>query len=472
MSFRNAVENQNYNAKTTTANGMVAYKDTSNKNLDLFGKIGSSRGFDISPYFSAALAENEDLAVRILLWGRDVRGGAGERNTFRKLLGAMEQENPTLAGSIMHMIPVVGRWDDLFTYTTPMNIERAITFYADALKAGEGLAFKWAPREKSKRYPGVAKQLAIALGMTMRGYRKFLAANTDVVETKMCAKRWDAIEFEKLPSLASARYQKAFERNAAKSYAKYVEALQKGEAKINAGAVYPYDVVKSCIAGNKAVSNEQWKALPNYLEGAKIMPMVDVSYSMTCSVGGMTGFTCMDMAVALGLYVADKNTTAFKDMFLTFDSNPSIEILKGSLSQKISQLRNADWGGSTDLTKAFERILALAVSNGVSQEDMPEYLVVFSDMQFNSYGNKDVNQMIRTKYEKAGYAIPKVIFWNLNAAYGADNTPVKFDTNGTALVSGFSPALMKAVLSADLEQFTPLNVMLQAVMDSRYDWKL
>lgn len=471
MSFRNAVENENYDATSTTANGMVAYKDTSNANLDLFGKIGSARGIDLNVPFAAALAENEDMAIRILLWGRDVRGGAGERETFRKLLSVLEQSNPTLAGQIMYMIPVVGRWDDIFTYTNPINQERAIAFYADALKAGEGLAFKWAPREKSKRYPGVAKKLATALGMTMRGYRKFLTANTDVVETKMCAKRWDDIEFDKLPSLASARYQKAFERNAAKPYAKYVEALQKGEAKINAGAVYPYDVVKSCKTGNQAVSNEQWKALPDYMNGAKVLPMVDVSYSMNCWVGGMNGVTCMDMAVALGLYVADKNKTAFKDMFLTFHTQPSIEILKGTLSQKISQLRRADWGGSTNITKAFERVLEVAVNNSVSPEDMPEYIVIFTDMGFNSYGNVGVTDMIRDKYTRAGYTAPKVVFWNLNAGY-SDASPVKYDTPDCALVSGFSPALMESVLSGKLEEYSPLNIMLKTVMVDRYNWKM
>ena len=74
-------------------------------------------------------------------------------------------------------------------------------------------------------------------------------------------------------------------------------------------------------------------------------------------------------------------------------------------------------------------------------------------------------KMIERKYEKAGYNVPKIVFWNLNAK---DNVPVKFNKNGTALVSGFSPSICKAVLAADLEDFTPRSIMLKAVMNDRY----
>jgi len=76
--------------------------------------------------------------------------------------------------------------------------------------------------------------------------------------------------------------------------------------------------------------------------------------------------------------------------------------------------------------------------------------------------------MIRRKYNNAGYEMPQIVFWNLNGGYGRDNTPVRFNDQGVALVSGFSPAIMKAVLANDLEEYTPYNVMLQTLMDERY----
>jgi hypothetical protein len=90
-------------------------------------------------------------------------------------------------------------------------------------------------------------------------------------------------------------------------------------------------------------------------------------------------------------------------------------------------------------------------------------------MQFNqgcSHADETAMAMIERKYTQAGYKVPRIVFWNLNAY---DNVPVKFDKTGTALVSGFSPAIADAVLSNDLEDFTPMAVMLKAVMKSRYD---
>ena len=73
--------------------------------------------------------------------------------------------------------------------------------------------------------------------------------------------------------------------------------------------------------------------------------------------------------------------------------------------------------------------------------------------------------MIRNKYEEAGYQMPNVVFWNLNAK---DNVPVKFNERGVALVSGFSPSILKAVLSGDMENLTPVGVMMKTLMVDRY----
>ena len=73
--------------------------------------------------------------------------------------------------------------------------------------------------------------------------------------------------------------------------------------------------------------------------------------------------------------------------------------------------------------------------------------------------------MIRSKFASAGYKTPAVVFWNLNAK---DNVPVKHDTSGVSLVSGFSPAIVKSILSTDMDQFTPEGIMLKAVMVDRY----
>lgn len=486
--FINAVKNEVDNAVAYTSNGMKARKTTANGVLDFFTKSGSSRDLVLTGEFLAALAENEELAIRALLWTRDVRGGAGERKQFRELLKNLEIVNPTLAGRIIHKIPELGRWDDLFSYQDPINRKKALRMYADALMNGDGLAAKWAPREKSTKRK-IAFELRNFMGMSPREYRKMLVGLTNVVESQMCAKEWDAINFSHVPSLASARYQKAFGRNAGEAYSAYLRELQKPQeernekVKINAGAVYPYDVVKSVSKGNAAVADEQWKALPNYIGDAKVLPMVDVSGSMNSPVA--SGLSAMTVAVSLGLYCSDKNTGPFKDMFLTFSANPKFVTVKGSLSSKMRQMQTADWGMNTNLQGAFEEILKVAKKNRVPAEDMPETLLILSDMQFDSANRSSswgyrsgsfvpygatAQEMIRGQYSKAGYKMPRIVFWNLNASYGRNNTPVKFNDYGVAMVSGFSPAIMKEVLNGDLENYTPYNVMVKTLMSDRYDY--
>jgi hypothetical protein len=296
----------------------------------------------------------------------------------------------------------------------------------------------------------------------------------------MCAKEWEAINFSHVPSVASARYQKAFGRNAKESYSAYIAELKKPVAeradpkvKINASAVYPYDVVKSVTKGNAAVADEQWKALPNYIGDAKVLPMVDVSGSMGSLWYTYSQLQPIDIAVSLGLYCADKNTGDFKDLFLTFSGKPKMEHLKGTLSQKMKQMEKAHWDYNTNLHAAFDEILKIAVKGNVTQEDMPEYLIIFSDMQFDSCVKHDdtAQKMIKRKYEDSGYELPKIIFWNLSM-YGKENgnTPVRFDDRGVAHVSGFSPSLMKSVLAGELEDYTPFNVMLKTLSNPRYDY--
>jgi hypothetical protein len=479
MAFIDAVKQDQNEAVARTTNGMKARATSASAVLDLFGLIGSARGTDITKKFIKALVENEELTVRMLLWARDIRGGAGERQTFRNLLAELEKSNPELASRLMHRIPELGRWDDLFVYSDPANRARALRMFADALMNGEGLAFKWAPREKSSKR-ALATELRQFMQMTPREYRKMLSAGTNVVESRMCSKEWNEINFSHVPSLASARYQKAFGRNAGEAYSAYLAELKKPQAerdpkvKINAGAIFPYDVVKSVVKGNAAVADEQWKALPNYVGDARILPMVDVSGSMGSLRYDYKGIVQpIDVAVSLGLYLSEKNTSDFKDLFLTFSARPKLELLRGTLSQRVAQLERAHWDASTNLHGAFEEILRVAVRGKVSQEDMPDIVLVLSDMQFNSCTRYDDSamEMIRRKYEQAGYEVPRIVFWNLSV-YGKENgnSPVRFDERGTAHVSGFSPVIMKSILANDLENYTPYNVMVKTLLNDRYDY--
>ena len=477
--FVNAVVNQ----EARTENGMKARQSTANALTDLFFKIGAMRGKDVIPAWTAARVQDPMLATRIALWARDVRGGAGERKIFRDILVDLAKTDVHRAVALGRKVSELGRWDDLLVLVGTDLETFAFEEISQALDAGNGLCAKWMPRQGP-----VAVKLRNHLGWTPKFYRKRLVELTKVVETQMCAKDWDNINFNHVPSVASARYKKAFSRNTEK-YKEWTAALVSTDpevaktVKVNAGAVYPYDVLKGVINhyGQYSTSNldhirAQWDALPNFVGDANILPLVDVSGSMTSPAGGYnaklksnSGVTCLDVAVSLGLYLADKNTGKFKDTFLTFSSEPQLLHLKGNILDKVKQMVTSKWEMSTNLHLALDKILQTAIEGNVMQSEMPEVLLILSDMQFDQCTRYDDSamEMIARKYIDNAYNVPNIVFWNLNAH---DNVPVKYDTRGAALVSGFSPSIVKAVLQAEMDNFTPEAIMMQTIMNPRYDY--
>ncbi len=464
MTFTAAVLNTTRPARTT--NGMKAIESSLSKSVDLFYKIGASRGKNLIADFERAYAEDREIALRMAQWARDVRGGAGERQIYRDILLHLERlhKEELLETRILQNTAELGRWDDLLIFTDPAVKEIAYGLIARALSEKNGLAAKWMPRKGP-----IAADLRSFLNVTPKGYRKLLVGLTNVVETQMCAKEWNEINFSHVPSLAMSRYLKAFSKNST-SFVEFKTKLKAGDptVKVNASAVYPHQVILGLRSGQHEVSDAQWNALPNYIGDSSVIPMVDVSGSMHCSAGDSKSVMCIDVALALGLYCADKNTGPFKDLFLTFSTNARFQHLKGSLSSKMTQMQRSEWDMNTNLHAGFDEILRVALANKVPAADMPGVLLILSDMQFDRCTRFDDSamQMIERKYAQAGYAAPKIVFWNLHDA--GSNTPVRFDKKGAALVSGFSPAIMTAVLANDLEQFTPESVMLKALSSDRY----
>ena len=459
-----------------TENGMATNSTSLNACVDLFFNIGAMRGQDkqrLIATFSKAFNEDPKRAMKLLFWARDVRGGAGERQVFKDILVYLAENHDLVLKPNLHLISEYGRWDDLLSLAGTYLEKDAFTLISDALINENGLCAKWMPRKGA-----VAEKLRKFTGMSPKQYRKSLVGLTSVVETKMCAKDWNSIDFGKLPSVASARYQKAFGKNAYESYSAYIASLVKGEAKINAGAVYPYDIITSLERGNATVANEQWKALPNYLEGANdmILPVVDVSGSMSSPAGGSKTVTCMNVAISLGLYISERNEGPFKDAFITFSSKPQLQVLSGSLNDRYTQMSDSDWGMSTDLEATFKLILDQATKHKLSQDKMPNKILILSDMEFNSAtggggwrneGGKwtpTAQQMIEKMYNDAGYKIPQIVYWNIQSRNGG--VPVAFDAKGTALVSGFSPAIMTSLLGGDIE--SPQQIMDKTILSERY----
>ena len=452
---------------TLTENGMVTNPTTLNKCVDLFFSIGAMRGKSqdkVVSLFNEAYNENPLVASKLLFWSRDVRSGAGERQIFRDIITHLVTTSPQTVRNNIGLIPEFGRWDDVLVLVGTELEGDMFTLIKESLTNGDALCAKWMPRKGI-----VANRLRKLFKYTPKEYRKMLVNLTNVVETKMCANDWESIDYSKLPSLASSRYQKSFVKNDYDGYDEYKKDLVAGTAKVNAGAVYPYDIIKSISqGGDTVVSEKQWESLPNWMEGSneRVLPVVDVSGSMCCPAGGNDNLSCMDVAISLGMYISERNEGNFKDAFITFSNTPQLQYLTGGLTERILQLRRADWGMSTDLEAVFSLILEQAKLNDIPQDKMPTKIMILSDMQFNQATRSDLGSqsMIESMYEIAGYKKPDIIYWNLNAS--GSNFPVEFNENGTALVSGFSPSILKPLLAG--KNMTPESIMMDTVNDERY----
>jgi len=462
MNFLDALQTED----TFTENGMVTNSSSLNECVNLFFTIGAMRGQDkqrLLSNFSKAFNENPLTAMRILFWSRDVRGGAGERQIFRDVIQFLTETDSEVLAKNIKFIPEFGRWDDLTVlFNTKVNND-AIATIVQGLETRNGLCAKWMPR-KGVIFNSIRK----AMGLTPKSLRKLLVELSNTVEQKMCANEWTNIEYSKIPSLAMGRYSKAFLKHDDSGFRQYLVHLKSGETKINTGAVYPYDVVKTLNYGERELAIEQWKSLPNFMEGCteRILPVVDVSGSMGCSVGGNSNVTCMDVAISLGLYISERNEGEFKDSFITFSEKPELQKLSGDLFNRYSQLRRADWGMNTNLEKVFKLILGQAKKHNVSQNEMPTKILILSDMEFDQATRQSDSamKMIRSEYEQHGYTLPSIIYWNIQSRN--KNFPVRYDEKGTALVSGLSPSIMKSILIGNID--SPEHIMNITIDSDRY----
>ena len=456
-----------------TTNGMVTNSTSSHAVLDMFFKMGGSRQMDersIEQMVMNAYRENETLTLKAMFYNRDIRGGQGERRSFRTMFRWLCIYEPEVAGRMVKFVPEYGRWDDLLaSFGTDVWLTVA-DFILYALKGGDKLCAKWMPRE-NKKDGQIAAALANAFEVSLRDYRHLLSGNTSVVENLMCANEWGAINYNHTPSKASHKYRDAMLRHDEARYRQWLSDLEKVDvvtgkplAKVNAGAIFPHDIIRPFLQGRfngtDGMIEAQWKAQPNYaVNGNKVITVNDTS-------GSMSGLP-LEVCVALGIYCAERNEGIFKNSFITFSERPELQTLTGkTLKERVSQLHRAHWEMNTNLEAVFSLILNSAVRDHLPEEDMPDTILILSDMQFDSAVRNNRNSaidMIKEKYVEAGYNVPNVIFWNLNTGPGI---PVKYDTSGTALVSGFSPSILKSILSGEID---PIKQMEAVLLSDRYE---
>jgi len=433
---------------TTTTNGAITNQTSGKECLDLFQRIGNMRHHDrlhILEEFETAYKEDKELATQVLFWARAARIGSGERKTFHTVLSEIGKTSPDFISDNATTIAELGYWKDLVPY---LHIKNVVAVFAQAIRDEDRLACKWAPRK--------CAELRDELGWTNKQYRKWLKTYSETVEQQMSEKSWSDINYSSVPGSAMRRYSRAFTTQDSKRFDEWKDDKT---SKASVSATYPHEVL---ACDDSKLADKLWNNLPDFLEESEenILPMIDVS-------GSMMGEP-LAIAISLGMYLSERTKGEFKDMFLTFDDNPELVKITGdSVLERLSRIRSSNWGMNTDFTKAYQHILDVAVKHDVVPESMPSMLLVLSDMQFDDsqggyYGSKSMTHFGHMKkvYEDAGYELPKIVFWNLDAHMG---TPAECSDDSVAMVSGFSPSIMKAILNA--EEFTPMDVMMEALKD-------
>lgn len=453
-----------------TANGAVTHSSSDSKCVDLFAIGAAMRNKsseEILNVFEAAWNEDANIALKILFWIRDVRGGAGERRFFNICWNWLTQNYTEEVKHLIPYIPEYGYWPDVWRSTSDKLDDEILALVRHELKNGNGLLAKWLPRKGP-----LSAFFRNGLNLSPKEYRKLIVSLSKTVETQMCANQWEDINYSHVPSLAMRNYRKAFKKHDEERYDSFIGSALKGEVKINSGVLFPHDIISRMrfrdgwsytFKDDKALE-AQWNQLPDFVKEGSFMPVCDVSGSMCINVAD--NVEAMDVSIALGLYLSERNKSIFKDAVITFSSSPQMHYVKGKLlHERANNLMQADWGGTTNLQATVQLILRAAVSHGLSDEDIPDTLLIISDMEFNDCGRNTNLESMKLQFANAGYTMPNIVFWNVNGRKG--NQPAKANQKGVVLVSGYSPAIMAQLL--DNADISPKAIMLKTVLSDRYE---
>ena len=487
--YLNALKNDTHFNDGLTANGALTHKSTLNPVLDMFAQGGAYRKrseADKILLFKNAYEANPTLTMKCLFYLADIRCGQGERNFFRVCFNWLCKEHPSAAKRNLQYIPEFRRWDDLIysTFKTPLwNDAMKIVknqLELDVQCESPSLLAKWLPSENasSAETKVVAHAVRKSLGLNPKQYRKTLSIlreRINVLERLMSSNQWDRIEFSKISSRAGLIYKNAFARRDILK-PRYEEFMSDKSTKVNAKDLYPHEIAHrafytdSSDEVNRLTLQKYWDNLPNYYGNKEEngIAVVDVS-------GSMSGQP-MEVAVSMGAYIAEKAHGPFANHFITFSAQPELVKFEGiDIVDKFKRCVRADWGMNTDLKAVFNMLLDTAVKNHIKQEDMPERIYIFSDMQFDrcvtngtSYyhyaSQSDIDTMMeaeKKKWVRYGYKLPSVIFWNVNAAF-KNNIPAIGE--GFSYVSGFSPVMIETILSGK----DGIDLMLEKLNSERY----
>jgi len=415
--------------------------------------------------------------VKVIFWTRDFRGKSGckgERKVFIDAMTWLSEEHPETFEKLLKFVPEYGRWKDLLElwWTKPEAIGH---LFVDQLRkdkadmdAGRSVSLcaKWFPTERcslDKKF-GIYSIIAKEMGLTSRLLRKDylvpLRAKAEVVESIM--PEWEKIDYSHVPALAMKNLRNAFLKHDEERFQAYLLSVQRGEAKINTGTLYPYQMINSYMKGCNVDQTLEvmWKDFVEKVRAKgtlkNVIPVCDVS-------GSMDGLP-MEVCISLGLLLSEINTGTFASKVFTFHQHPTLFTVQGeTLLDRVKCLMRAPWGGNTNFQATVDLLLQELKKTGSTEQHT---IVVFSDMQFDQADNRyqtNHSAMVQ-KFVKAGIPFPRIVYWNLRGNT-VDFPTCSWDQN-VALVSGFSGNTFDLFLDAPV--INPYLIVRKAIDNPRY----
>lgn len=480
---------------TLTENGAITYKSMGDTLVDLNNEVMALRNKEpkeIQEKFQAAYAEDPKAATKWLFHLGDIREGKGERRTFNICMDYMAKQHPEITKELLPLIPEYTRWDyavRLMQSTSKPVADKAADFVVKQIKKDQSakrgeqsLLAKWLPSIQTKK-PGERKivfAIENRLGLDHKGYRKMLSRlrqNLNIIEKYMSGKELDKVNMESLTSHQNLKYGKAFQKWIPEKRQEYLEKVMAGEAKMNAGVVYPYEITHAYREKNSQYSwypvrkynmdlEALWKMLPDKVNGDSTTLVIrDGSGSMTQRFSSSTSARCLDVATALSVYFAEKQDGPMKDKFITFSSEPEVVDMSHceTLCEKLQLCDQYDDCSNTNIEKTFDLLLDTLKSSNATQEDVPKNLLIVSDMEFDDATSHDFDfyhdesdwtktlfENIKEKWEDNGYELPRLVFWHINAHRTI--APMVENDRGLVTLSGFSTNTLDMVLSGEFEK--------------------
>lgn len=469
----------------TTENGATAHRTSKNDLLDMFALGGSMRNRsenDIILMFRKAYAEDPLYALRCLFYLRDCRGGAGERRFFRICIKDLAINMPEIIERNIENIPFFGRYDDLYALEDTPVEDKMFSFIKkqlalDILCKTPSLLAKWLKSENtsSKESRRLGGKTRVALGMNHKEYRKTLSIlreRINIIERLMSEGRWNEVQYDKIPSKAGLIYRNAFAKH---DYDRYKAFSESKTTKVNAATLYPYEIIEKALytsgsTVDRTIIEKYWENQIDILNGesCKILCVCDTS-------GSMSG-TPINVAIGLSMYCAERIGGDFKNHYISFSSRPQLIKIEGvDFVDKVHRIYNTNLCENTNIEATFALLKSVALKS--NPEDIPEIIVIISDMQIDNmtgdyWSNNNGNQWtekttatemekIRKDWEASGLKCPRLVYWNVDAR----NNTILDSGPDVSFVSGFSPMIFKQVLTGK----TGLDLMYETLNQQRYN---